>query len=39
MVQQISTVSHNRLIHLAGKITDDGIQEQILAACRNYFDL
>ena len=39
MVQQIRTVSHQRLINLAGKITDPDIQKQILDACRTYFDL
>jgi len=39
MVQQIRTVSHNRLINLAGYIKDIATQEKILAACRNYFDL
>jgi len=39
MVQQIRTVSHNRLTNLAGEITDIKIQEMILEACRNYFDL
>jgi len=39
MVQQIRTVSHNRLSDLAGSITDLATQEKILAACRDYFDL
>ena len=39
MVQQIRTVSHNRLINVAGKITDVQTQEKVLDACRNYFDL
>ena len=39
MVQQIRTVSHNRLQNLAGKITDISTQEKILSACREYFDL
>ena len=39
MIQQIRTISHNRLINLVGKITDLETQELILEACRNYFDL
>jgi len=39
MLQQIRTVSHNRLANLAGKITDKATQEKILVACRDYFDL
>lgn len=39
MLQQIRTVSHNRLINLAGKIMDKTTQERILEACRSYFDL
>ena len=39
MVQQIRTVSHNRLSTLLGTITDIEIQKTILEACRIYFDL
>jgi len=39
MIQQIRTVSHNRLTSLAGKITDAEVQKMILDACRSYFDL
>jgi mRNA interferase MazF len=39
MVQQIRTVSHNRLTSLAGEVTDATTQEKILEVCRNYFDL
>lgn len=39
MLQQIRTISHNRLINLAGKIMDETVQERILEACRSYFDL
>jgi len=39
MVQQIRTISHNRLGALSGSITDTKTQEAILDACRNYFDL
>jgi len=39
MLQQIRTVSHNRLANLAGKITDKATQEKILVACRDYLDL
>ena len=39
MVQQIRTVSHNRLLSLAGKIVDTQIQKEVLETCRNYFDL
>ena len=39
MVQQIRTISHNRFSSLSGAITDTKIKEEILNACRNYFDL
>ena len=39
MVQQIRTISHNRLTNKAGTITDEETREKILEACRNYFDL
>ncbi len=39
MLQQIRTVSHNRLIKKVGTITDDKTKIKILEACRNYFDL
>ena len=39
MLQQIRTVSHNRLTNLAGKVIDTVVQEKILEACRDYFDL
>ncbi|MCL2343621.1 MAG: type II toxin-antitoxin system PemK/MazF family toxin [Firmicutes bacterium] len=39
MVQQIRTVSHNRLTNFVGKITDPQTQEKILEAFRSYFDL
>jgi len=39
MVQQIRTVSHQRLVRLAGKVSDIATQTQILDACRSYFDL
>ena len=39
MVQQIRTISHNRLSNPVGKIKDTVTQEKILEACRNYFDL
>ena len=39
MVQQIRTISHNRLSTLSGSITDTKTQEAILNACRSYFDL
>ena len=39
MIQQIRTVSHNRLQKLVGKINDISMQESILSACREYFDL
>ena len=39
MVQQIRTVSHNRLTSLVGVIKDTETQDKILAACRDYFDL
>jgi len=39
MVQQIRTISHNRLGTLSGSITDAQTQQGILDACRKYFDL
>ena len=39
MVQQIRTVSHSRLVNLAGKITDLKTQKKVSEACRAYFDL
>ena len=39
MVQQIRTISDNRLIKLVGSITNIKIRKKILKACRNYFDL
>lgn len=39
MLQQIRTVSHSRLQNLAGKITDEQAQKQIITAIRDYFDL
>ncbi len=39
MLQQIRTVSHGRLLNLAGRITDADTQAKIAEACRNYFDL
>jgi len=39
MVQQIRTISHNRLGTLSGSITDTRMHEAILDACRSYFDL
>ena len=39
MVQQIRTVSHNRLTALLGTITDIETQKKISDACRSYFDL
>ncbi|MCL2035450.1 MAG: type II toxin-antitoxin system PemK/MazF family toxin [Oscillospiraceae bacterium] len=39
MLQQIRTISHSRLNNMAGRISDTKIQEKILDACRNFFDL
>jgi mRNA interferase MazF len=39
MIQQIRTISHNRLTTLLGTITDIETQKEILNACRFYFDL
>ena len=39
MLQQIRTVSHNRLTNLAGAINDPNVREKILNVCRDYFDL
>ena len=39
MIQQIRTVSHDRLTNSVGKIRDAQAQEEILKAVRSYFDL
>ena len=39
MLQQIRTISHDRLTNKVGAITDANTQNRILEACRNYFDL
>lgn len=39
MVQQIRTISHNRLKQLVGKVNDIKVRNEILDACRNYLDL
>lgn len=39
MLQQIRTISHNRLSKPVGRITDSTIRRQIEEACRDYFDL
>ena len=39
MVQQIRTISHNRLTTLLGTITNIETQKRILDTCRIYFDL
>ncbi|MCL2421343.1 MAG: type II toxin-antitoxin system PemK/MazF family toxin [Defluviitaleaceae bacterium] len=39
MVQQIRTVSHDRFTNLAGAITDEKVKNEVLEACRKYFDL
>ena len=39
MLQQIRTVSHNRLQNNCGKITDVNAQERINQALKSYFDL
>ena len=39
MVQQIRTISHNRLTNKVGIISDEHTRDNILEACRNYFDL
>jgi len=39
MLQQIRTVSHNRLTSKSGTITDTETQEKIIDALRSYFDL
>ncbi len=39
MVQQIRTVSHQRLTNKVSTITDRETREKILESCRNYFDL
>jgi mRNA interferase MazF len=39
MVQQIRTISHDRLTNKVSTITDEKTQQKILEACRIYFDL
>ena len=39
MIQQIRTISHSRLMNKAGEIKDVTIREEILQACRTYFDI
>ena len=39
MIQQIRTVSHNRLTNYVGEITDRETRKAILDTCRDYFDL
>ena len=39
MVQQIRTISHDRLNNPVGTMTDEDTREKVLMACRNYFDL
>ena len=39
MLQQIRTVSHNRLFNFVGMITDEDTKNNILETCCNYFDL
>ncbi|MFA6308384.1 MAG: type II toxin-antitoxin system PemK/MazF family toxin [Clostridia bacterium] len=39
MVQQIRTISHNRLINKVGSISDQETQEKISDGLLNYFDL
>jgi mRNA interferase MazF len=39
MLQQIRTISHERLTNLAGSINDAATRSKILDACRSYFDL
>lgn len=38
MVQQIRTISHNRLIEKVGIIVSEEYREEILAAIRDYFE-
>ena len=39
MMQQIRTVSNNRLTNFVGVISDKEARKEILDTCRNYFDL
>jgi len=39
MLQQIRTISHNRLINKCGIISDEDLQKQISEVLLNYFDL
>lgn len=39
MVQQIRTVSHDRLLNKVSALTDVAKQEEITEALRNYFDI
>lgn len=38
MVQQVRTVSHNRLFNMVGNIKDEEIKNEILIAIRDYFE-
>ena len=38
MVQQIRTISHNKLIKKVGSINNDEIKNRILIAIRDYFE-
>ena len=39
MCQQIRTISHDRLVNLAGSLTDVDMREEINKSLRLYFDL
>ena len=38
MIQQIRTISHNRLANKAGSLNSDEIKSRILTALRDYFE-
>jgi mRNA interferase MazF len=39
MVQQIRTISHDRLTNIAGDLSDSSLQDLVKSALRDYFEL
>ncbi len=39
MVQQIRTISHDRLMNKVGTVTDETVRKEIMEAMQNYFDM
>ena len=39
MLQQIRTISHERLMNKVGTITDETVHDKITEALKNYFDM